>query len=148
VRIALYQPEIAQNVGSIIRLGQCFDMPIDLIHPLGFVFSSKYLKRAGMDYIEKAEVAHFDDSDQFFKSRGQQRIILFDTKGSTSLYDFQFLASDILLFGQESSGVPETVFEKVTYTIYIPIQGRSLNLAMSCAIGASHFRKQCSISNS
>lgn len=142
MKIALYQPEIAQNVGSIIRLGQCFDVPIDLIHPLGFIFNSKHLKRAGMDYIEKADVTHFDDVDQFLTKNTEKRIVLFDTKGKTSLYDFQFSLNDVLLFGQESSGVPESIFNSISTTVYIPIQGRSLNLAMSCAIVASHFRKQ------
>jgi len=139
--IALYQPEIAQNVGSIIRLGQCFNLPIQLIHPLGFIFSSKHMKRAGMDYIEKAEVEHFDDFTQFHQNK-KGRLVLFDTKGKESLYNFAFQPSDILLFGQESKGVPDDVFAQCETSVFIPIQDRSLNLAMSCAIGAAFFKKQ------
>ena len=139
--IALYQPEIAQNVGSIIRLGQCLDLPLQLIHPLGFVFSSKHMKRAGMDYIEKADLSHFDDFNQFYQQI-QGRLVLFDTKGQTSAYDFAFEPTDILLFGQESQGVPSEVFHQCNEIVCIPSKGRSLNLAMSCAIGAALFRKQ------
>ena len=134
MRIALYQPEIAQNVGSIIRLAQCFDLSVDLIHPLGFVFDSKHFKRAGMDYIEKADVRHYDDKEEFWQYAQGKRIVLFDTKGEISLYEFKFDEEDILLFGQESQGVPEDVFQGCDVTVYIPIHGRSLNLAMSCAI--------------
>lgn len=145
MRIALYQPEIAQNVGSIVRLAQCFDLAIDLIHPLGFVFGSKHLKRAGMDYIEKADIVHFDDMQHFLEQSKRNRIVLFDTKGETSLYDFKFDEQDILLFGQESSGVPDSIFQKCDATVRIPISGRSLNLAMSCAIavGIAQYKKTC-----
>lgn len=141
MRIALYQPEIAQNVGTIIRLAQCFEAPIDIIHPLGFIFSSKHLKRAGMDYIEKANITHHDDFQNFYNQK-LSRLVLFDTKGNTSLYDFIFKPEDILLFGQESHGVPETIFNICDKKVYIPIVGRSLNLAVSCGIAASHYKKQ------
>lgn len=141
MRIALYQPEIAQNVGTIIRLAQCFETPVDLIHPLGFIFSSKHLKRAGMDYIEKANITHYDDFQNFYDQK-LGRLVLFDTKGSTSLYDFIFKPNDILLFGQESCGVPDSIFNICEEKVHIPITGRSLNLAISCGIAASHYKEQ------
>ena len=141
MRVALYQPEIAQNVGTIIRLAQCFEASVDLIYPLGFIFSSKHLKRAGMDYIEKADITHYEDFDDFYNKKSG-RLVLFDTKGATSLYDFVFKPDDILLFGQESLGVSENIFNLCDEKIHIPIQGRSLNVAIACGIAVSHFKKQ------
>lgn len=142
MHIALYQPEIAQNTGTIIRLAQCFDLTIDLIHPLGFVFSSKHLKRSGMDYIEKAKINHHEDFDSFLKQYPDKRIILSDTKGSKSLWNFSFEKKDIILFGRESTGVPHAVFSKIDHAIKIPIQDRSLNLALSCAIVTGEYMRQ------
>jgi len=141
-RVALFEPEIAQNVGTIVRLAACFNMPVDLIHPLGFIFSSKHFKRAGMDYIETADVTHHDDISSWRSALGTSRIILFDTKGTQSLYDFTFQPNDILLFGKESTGVPQNVFDRCHKTVFIPINDRSLNIAVSAGIAASHYRKQ------
>ena len=141
--IALFQPEIAQNVGTIIRLAACFNMGVDLIHPLGFIFSSKHLKRAGMDYITSASITHHDDFEHFLLSKIKNkdaRIVLFDTQGQSSLYDFTFKKNDILLFGKESTGVPSHVLKQAHETVHVPIQGRSLNLAVSCSIAAAFYR--------
>ncbi|USO02782.1 MAG: tRNA (cytidine(34)-2'-O)-methyltransferase [Alphaproteobacteria bacterium] len=139
--IALYQPEIAQNVGTIIRLAQCFDMSIDLIHPLGFIFSDAQLKRAGMDYVARAKIEHHQDFHDFTQKK-KDRIVLFDTSGKTSLYDFRFRKTDILLFGKESTGVPQSIMDACQEVVRIPINDRSLNLAVSAGIGAASYRRQ------
>lgn len=139
MKIALFQPDIPQNTGTIIRLGACLDVPIDIIEPCGFVFDNRKLKRAGMDYIDKAKIQKFASWEDFFnfkKDVEKSRIVLLSTKSSNKYIDFQFQKNDTLLLGRESKGVPENVHNQVDSRVLIPMNKnfRSINVAVSGAI--------------
>ena len=144
MRISLYQPEIAGNVGAVMRLGACFGVAVDLIEPLGFAWDDKRVRRTAMDYIDHVEVARHADFEAFHATTGAARMILMTTKAKTTLYDFAFEATDILLFGQESAGVPAEVAATADAAIKIPIRGevRSFNLATSAAIALGEALRQ------
>jgi tRNA (cytidine/uridine-2'-O-)-methyltransferase len=139
MRIALYQPEIPQNVGTIIRTGMCLSIPIDIIHPCGFVWSDKKLHRAGMDYVEQASVTHHYDGFEFFMNHylKTHRIVLVDVNGRDDYTQFQFQSNDILLMGRESDGVPDAIFNQCHESVKINTVGRSLNVAIACAMVVS-----------
>jgi tRNA (cytidine/uridine-2'-O-)-methyltransferase len=143
MRIALYQPEIAGNVGAVLRLAACFGVPVDVIEPTGFVFSDAKLKRAGMDYIAHAEFVRHADWDVFQRSTGGRRILL-TTKGNASLYDWRFAADDVLLMGRESSGVPDAIAADCAARLRIPIgpNVRSLNLSVATGIAIAEALRQ------
>jgi tRNA (cytidine/uridine-2'-O-)-methyltransferase len=143
MRIALYQPEIAGNVGAVLRLAACMGVSVDVIEPAGFVFSDARMRRAGMDYIEHADMARHQDW-QTFQAQIAGRLILMTTKGSGSLYDFAFSPDDILLFGRESAGVPEDVAARCAARVRIPMAGsvRSLNLSVSASIAIAEGLRQ------
>lgn len=135
MRIALYQPEIAQNVGAVLRLGACFGVAVDLIEPMGFAWDDRRVRRTAMDYIDAVDVRRHPDFDAF--RNGQlARLLLLTTGGDTSPYDFAFAADDILLFGKESAGVPAAVAAECDARLRIPIRRdvRSLNLATAAAL--------------
>jgi tRNA (cytidine/uridine-2'-O-)-methyltransferase len=143
MRIALYQPEIAGNVGAILRLAACMGIGVDVIEPTGFVFSDARMKRAGMDYIGQAKMLrHLDWST--YHAQLVVRLVLMTTKGSGSLYDFAFLPDDILMFGRESAGVPEAVAARCAARVRIPMAGsaRSLNLSVSAGIAIAEALRQ------
>ena len=146
LRIALYQPDIPGNTGAIMRLAACFGVALDVIGPAGFDMSDRALRRAGMDYREMATLRRHDDWDAFETERKTQgrRLVLFTTAAKISYADFAFAGSDILLFGRETAGVPEHVHEAADARLLIPMPGggRSLNLAMSAAIGLSEAMRQ------
>jgi len=144
LRIALYQPDIAGNTGAILRLGACMGMGIELIGPAGFDMSDRTLKRAGMDYVAMAGLTRHVDWNAFRAWQDQRRLVLFTTRASTELWDFSFLPGDVLLFGRESAGVPETVHQAADASVVIPMPGggRSLNLAMSAAIASGEAMRQ------
>lgn len=135
MRIALYQPEIAQNVGAVLRLGACFGVAVDLIEPMGFTWDDKRVRRTAMDYIDAVEVVRHDDFEAFRVKRAA-RLILLTTKAKQSPYEFAFAADDILLFGKESGGVPMDIAERCDAALRIPIRAdvRSLNLATAAAL--------------
>ncbi len=135
MRIALYQPEIAQNVGAVLRLGACFGVAVDLIEPMGFEWDDKRVRRTAMDYIDAVEIVRHDGFEAFRKA-SVVRLVLLSTKGSLSPYDFAFDAGDVLLFGKESGGVPSEVAAQCHATLRIPIRNdvRSLNLATAAAL--------------
>jgi tRNA (cytidine/uridine-2'-O-)-methyltransferase len=143
MRIALYQPEIAGNVGTILRLAACLHWPVDVIEPCGFPFSDRALARAGMDYADRARVTRHADWATF---RGAQagRLILFTTAGETRLPDMRFADEDVLLFGSESAGAPAAVHAAAAARVRIPIaaDARSLNIAVACAMGAGEALRQ------
>ncbi|RJF85429.1 tRNA (cytidine(34)-2'-O)-methyltransferase [Sphingomonas cavernae] len=143
MRIALYQPEIAGNVGAILRLSACFGVPVDIIEPCGFAFSDKRLARAGMDYAAEAEIARHADWDAFESGR-TGRLALMTTRGSVSLYDTSFRPDDIILLGSEGAGVPEHVHERADLRIRIPLRVgfRSLNVGMSAGIALAEALRQ------
>jgi tRNA (cytidine/uridine-2'-O-)-methyltransferase len=135
MRIALYQPEIAGNVGAVLRLGACLATPVDLIEPMGFAWDDRRVARAGMDYIDHVSVTRHAGWDAF-KGQVPGRIVLLTTKGATPLHDFAFAADDTLLFGNEGSGVPAGVHAAVDARVVVPMAPglRSLNLAVSAGI--------------
>jgi tRNA (cytidine/uridine-2'-O-)-methyltransferase len=144
VRIALYQPDIAGNVGTILRLAACLDTPCDIIEPCGFPFSDKALKRAGMDYAVAANVTRHADWTNFQSTTTDRRLVLMTSKGSIPLYDAAFRPDDILLMGSEGAGVPEQVHASVSLRIRIPMAAgfRSLNVAVAAGIALGEALRQ------
>ncbi len=145
LRIALYQPDIAGNTGTIIRMAACLGLSVDIIEPAGFDISDRNLKRAGMDYLELAAVTRhldFEAFDAWRKAEGR-RVMLFSTKAAEPYTQTAFRADDILLFGRESAGVPDHVHAAADARLLIPqAAGRSLNLAVSAAMAAGEAVRQ------
>ena len=141
MRIALFQPDIPQNTGNIIRLGACLGIEIDIIEPTGYVFDDKRFRRASMDYIKYIKYKRHIEWDSFLKwsKKNDYKLILFTTKSSKKYTDYFFTKNDILLFGRESAGVPNFVHENADERLKIPmIKGlRSINVssAVSLAVG-------------
>ena len=135
-KIALYEPDIPQNTASIIRTCSCFDVQLEIIEPCGFLFTDKRFKRVVMDYMEEDKIKFYKSSDEFFKNKKNQRVILITTKAVKSYTDFIFKIDDTLLFGRESAGVPNKIHEIVNEKLKIPMSKnkRSLNLATSVGI--------------
>jgi tRNA (cytidine/uridine-2'-O-)-methyltransferase len=144
MRIALFEPEIAGNVGAVLRLGACMGAAVDLIEPMGFAWDDRRVRRAAMDYIDHVAIFRHDSFDAFRAATGGQRLVLFTTKGSQSIYDFRFKADDVLLFGKESGGVPQAVAEACDARIRIPMRPevRSMNLASSAAMALGEALRQ------
>jgi tRNA (cytidine/uridine-2'-O-)-methyltransferase len=135
MRLALFEPDIPQNTGALIRLGACFGVPVDIIEPCGFLWSAPKLKRAGMDYLGEADVVRHASWDAFRAAR-RERLVLLTTKAAVPYVDFAFGAEDILLLGRESVGVPDAVHAAADARLLIPMRPglRSLNVAMAGAI--------------
>ena len=144
MRLALFQPDIPQNTGAIIRLTACFGIPLDIIEPCGFLLSDKRFKRVVMDYIEEKNIKFHKSFNEFLKSKENQRIVLMTTKASISYTKFKFEENDTILFGRESSGVPEKVHKIIKNRLKIPMKNnkRSLNLATAVAIVLAESLKQ------
>jgi len=143
MRIALFQPDMAGNVGTILRLAACFGAPVDVIEPCGFAFADRALKRAGMDYAAQAKVSRHADWDQFRASvRG--RMVLLSTKGDRTVSDVGFRGDDVLLLGSESAGAPDFVHRAVDIVARIPMQQgfRSLNVAIATGIALHEAMRQ------
>lgn len=138
LRLALYQPDIPGNTGTILRLAACLGIAVDIIEPAGFDISDRNLKRAGMDYIAAAALSRHVNWDRFDEWRAStgRRIVLASTKASGRYTDFAFRPTDILLFGRESAGVPDHVHDKADARVLIPmVEGqRSINVAVSAAM--------------
>ena len=143
MRIALFQPEIAGNVGAVLRLAACLDVAVDLIEPMGFTWDDKRVRRTAMDYIDHVEVVRHP-SFEAFREAVRGRLILFTTKGDASPYEFAFRADDILMFGKESGGVPADVAAASDAKLRIPIRPevRSFNLATSAALALGEALRQ------
>ena len=144
MRIALYEPEIAGNVGAVLRLGACLGVPVDLIEPMGFAWDDARVRRTAMDYIDHVAVTRHQGFAAFRETIGEARLILLTTKADTSLYDATFEPPDILLFGRESAGVPAEVASACDLKLKILTAPgvRSLNLAMAAGIAASEVLRQ------
>ena len=144
MRIALYQPDIAGNVGAVLRTAACFGVPCDIIEPCGFAFSERALKRAGMDYAAQAEIARHADWEAFLASVDGSRVILMSSKAAIALPTFAFQPDDILLMGSESSGVPAAVHDRADARVYIPMAAgfRSLNISVSAGIALAEGLRQ------
>ena len=136
VRIALYQPDIPQNTGAIMRLAACMGVGLDVIGPTGFVWDEPRMRRTGMDYRELAAVRRHDSWEAFLAERAPGRLLLLTTQGAEPYQDFAFREGDTLLFGRESAGVPDDVHQCADARLLIPMmpQARSLNVALSAAI--------------
>lgn len=147
--IALFQPEIAGNVGTIIRTCVCFDFELHIIEPCGFPFDIQRVKKSALDYINHAKIFRHNSFDEFFEKEiveKNQRLVLATTKGSENYHQFKFHKNDVILFGQESAGVPEDVAKKANSRIFIPMKNkmRSLNIAISCGIITAEVSAQIS----
>ncbi len=144
MRIALFEPEIAGNVGAVLRLGACLGAGIDLIEPLGFAWDDKRVRRAAMDYIDHVAITRHAGFDAFRTSIGSRRLILFTTKSRDSIYDFSFHTDDVLLFGKESAGVPDAVADACDARVRIPMRPevRSMNLATTTALALGEGLRQ------
>ena len=146
LRIALYQPDIAGNTGTILRFAACLGLGVDIIEPAGFPLSDKALKRAGMDYLEMAALTRHVDWNAFEDRRKKdgRRLVLLSTKAATPYTNFSFADGDMLLFGRESAGVPDPVHQAADARLTIPMQGsaRSINVALSVAMVAGEAVRQ------
>jgi len=143
MRLALFEPDIAGNVGAVLRLGACFGAPVDLIEPMGFAWNDAARRRAAMDYGEIAEVERHADFDAFAEKLAG-RVVLFSTKGAIRLDAASFQPGDTLLFGSESRGAPDFVHDRADLIVRIPLRAglRSLNLAVSAGIGLAEALRQ------
>ena len=135
-KIALYEPDIPQNTAAIIRTCSCLGADLEIIEPCGFLFSDKRFKRVVMDYMDEKMIKFYRSSDEFFKSKKNQRIILMTTKSTISYATFKFENNDTIMFGRESSGVPSHVHNIIKHKLKIPMKNkkRSLNISSSVAI--------------
>lgn len=135
LRLALYQPDIPQNTGALLRLGACLGVPVDIIEPCGFLLDDRRLQRAGLDYLERATLVRHPSWEAYEAAR-QERLILLTTKATRSYTDFAFRAGDTLLLGRESAGVPEDVHAAAEARLVIPMRPglRSINVALAGAM--------------
>jgi len=145
MKIALYQPDIPQNTGTILRLAACLAVPVDIIEPAGFPWDLAKLRRAGMDYLDLAQVTRHVSWAAFQADRGSGRLVLLTTRAEHSPYDFAFAPDDILLLGRESAGVPDDVHESCDARLRIPMvaEARSLNVAVAAALVLGESLRQC-----
>jgi tRNA (cytidine/uridine-2'-O-)-methyltransferase len=136
VSLALFQPDQAGNVGTLLRMSACVHIPIHLIHPCGFSFSEKAFRRSAMDYPDSAILHEYDSYQDFITSNNDKRVVLLTTKASICYIDYAFQHNDILLLGQESAGVPESIHASVAGRIKIPMMPtmRSMNIAIAGAM--------------
>ena len=143
-KIALFEPDIPQNTGAIIRTCACLGAKLEIIEPCGFLLNDKRFKRVVMDYMDEREIKIYQNSDHFFESKKNQRVILMTTKGSDSYTNFKFDVNDTILFGRESAGVPKDIHGLVKNRLKIPMKNdkRSLNIASSVAIILAECLKQ------
>ena len=143
MRIALYQPDIAGNVGAILRTAACLGLGVDLIEPMGFTWSDKALARSGMDYVGQVDVVRHVDWDAFL-AQVTGRIVLLTTKGAVRLDVAAFEADDVLLMGSEGAGVPEDVHARADMRVLIPMRAgmRSMNISVATGIVAAEALRQ------
>ena len=143
-KIALYEPDIPQNTAAIIRTCACLGAELEIIEPCGFLISDKRFKRVVMDYMNDKKIKIYQSSEDFFKAKSDQRVILITTKAKKIYTDFKFKINDTLLFGKESAGVPNKVHKILKQKIKIPMiaKKRSLNLSTSVAIILSESQRQ------
>ena len=153
MEVALFEPRIPQNTGNIAKSCAAFDIPLNLIEPLGFKLEDKYLKRAGLDYWPLVTVNQYENFDKFLESKSTKRIISFSKKNGIYLNDFKFQKDDVLLFGREDSGLPDCIIDKSDFLISIFMPNlqigsnekkgvRSLNLSVACGIAIYEAHKQ------
>ena len=144
MHIALYKPDIPQNTAAIIRLGACLNLKIHIIEPCGFDLNDSRFKRVVMDYIGFSKIFRYEDYDSFVSKNKQKRVVLMTTKAKKLYHKFNFKKNDILLFGRESAGVPESLHKRINNKIKVPMnkKTRSLNVAMCAAIISAEALRQ------
>ena len=144
MHIALYKPDIPQNTAAIIRLGACLNLKIHIIEPCGFNLNDARFKRVVMDYLGCCKIFRYEDYDKFLSNNKKKRIILMTTKAKKKYHRFNFKKNDILLFGRESAGVPESLHKTIKNKVKVPMnkKTRSLNVAMSVAIISAEALRQ------
>lgn len=144
MHIALYKPDIPQNTAAIIRLGACLNLKIHIIEPCGFNLHDSRFKRVVMDYMGMSRIFRYEDYDDFIKKNKDKRIVLMTTKAKKHYHKFKFKKNDIMLFGRESAGVPESLHKTIKNRIKVPMnkKTRSLNVAMSVAIISAEALRQ------
>jgi tRNA (cytidine/uridine-2'-O-)-methyltransferase len=146
MQLALYEPDIPQNTGTILRLCACLGVTAHLIEPAGFPISDRHFRRSGMDYLEAVTIvrhASFAAFDEWRRSQNL-RLILFSTRAATPYLEHAFNSADILLFGRESAGVPDRVHDAADARLVIPMQPgmRSINVAMAAAMALGEALRQ------
>lgn len=136
MRLALFEPDIPQNVGALVRLGACLGVPLDVIEPCGFAFDLRRLRRVALDYVDHAEIARHSSWTTYRAARGDGRLVLLTTAAATRYCDFAFRPDDTLMVGRESVGAPETVHEAADARLRVPLRPglRSLNVASAAAM--------------
>ena len=144
IRLALFEPDIPQNTGTLMRLCACLGVPMDIIEPCGFLLTDRNLKRAGMDYVDRLDLPRHMSWETFKKSRLQSRLVLLTTKSDIPFTDFSFEKDDVIVAGRESAGVPEHVHAACGHHVTIPmVEGlRSLNVAVAAAMAVSEALRQ------
>jgi len=146
VRLALYQPDMPQNVGAAIRIAACFATPLDIIEPCGFPLTDKAIRRTAMDYATRAEIVRHDGLAAFIatRSQNQNRLVLLETDGAVRLHDFAFAPGDTLILGRESAGSPPELYAAADSVIRIPLApgARSLNVAVAGAVALAEAMRQ------
>ena len=140
----MYEPEIAGNVGAVLRLCACLGVGVDLIEPMGFEWDDRRVRRAAMDYIDHVEIRRHAGFAEFQDTLGSARLVLFTTKATRSAYDCTYRPDGVLLFGKESAGVPQAVADACEEKVRLPMRSevRSLNVATSAAIALSEALRQ------
>lgn len=136
MRLALYQPDIPQNAGALLRLGACLGVPVDLIEPAGFPIDDRRLDRAAMDYFKAADLTRHASWERYLADRKPGRLVLLTTRAEVSHVDFAFRPDDALVLGRESAGVPDAVHDVADARIRVPMRAglRSLNVALAAAL--------------
>jgi tRNA (cytidine/uridine-2'-O-)-methyltransferase len=136
MRLALFEPDIPQNAGALLRLGACLGVGIDIIEPAGFVLDDRRLKRAGLDYIPRASWARHDSWERFVAARTPGRLLLLTVRGDVPYHHFAFRGDDTLLLGRESAGAPDAVHRAADARLRVPMRAgsRSLNVALAAAV--------------
>lgn len=144
MRLCAYQPDIAPNLGSMIRLSACLGVPLDIVEPCGFPLSLKALRRSAMDYADIADMTRHDSWEVFLATRTKGRLVLMTTKATETLWDFKFQPTDTIVMGRESAGVPESVHNACDAHIKLAMSGaaRSLNVAMCAGMAVSEGLRQ------
>lgn len=152
MRLALFQPDIPQNTGTLLRLSACLDLPVDIIEPCGFIFNEKAMKRAGMDYLNIASYRRHVSWQDFLNYREAHkdeygRLVLLTTHASQPYTEFEFLPNDIILMGRESAGVPESVHNIADSRLVIPMNAnaRSINVAVSAVMVVGEALRQTNL---
>ena len=144
MRLALYQPDIPQNVGAAIRIAACFGAGLDIIEPCGFPLNAREINRVAMDYGSLAEPTAHRGWSAYQANRTSGRLLLLTTKASRSIWDFQFEAEDTILLGRESAGAPDEVHDAADERLCVPLaaNARSLNVAVTAAVVIAEARRQ------